>query len=96
MKNILNAHSSHLRKKALIIDYLPYIEINILFYTDLFQEYLNAFSKCNILSIEELSILINSLEIYEINPDGYFINDLINYSFLRDFSNGNKNVKFYR
>lgn len=92
LKNILNAHSSYLRNKAFIIDYLPYIEINILFYTDLFQEYLNAFSSCNILSIEELSILINSLEMFEINPNGYFINDLISYSFLREFCNGSINV----
>ncbi len=94
MKNIFNSYSSYLRNKPLIIDYLNYIEINIIFYTDLFQEYLNAFSSCNILSVEELSILMNTLEIFEINPNGYFIYDLINYHNLRDYSNGKINVIF--
>ena len=95
LKNIFNAQSSNFKYKALLIDYLPYIETNIHFYTDLFQDYLNAYSSCNILSIEELSILINSLEIFEISPNGFFINDFINYFMLKDFSNGNINVSFF-
>ena len=95
LKNIFNAQSSNFKYKALLIDYLPYIETNIHFYTDLFQDYLNAYSSCNILSIEELSILINSLEIFELSPNGFFINDFINYFMLKDFSNGNINVSFF-
>jgi len=95
LKNIFYAQSSNFKYKALLIDYLPYIETNIHFYTDLFQDYLNAYSSCNILSIEELSILINSLEIFELSPNGFFINDFINYFMLKDFSNGNINVSFF-
>lgn len=95
LKTILSAHSNLLKNKALISDYLPYIEINIQFFTDLFQDYLNAFCACNVFSIEELSMLINTLEMFELNHNGYFICDLINYSNLRDFSNETINVLFF-
>lgn len=87
LKNILNM-SSNSKNKVFMMDYLPYIEINIHFYTDLFQDYLNAYSNYNIMSIEELNILINCLEIFEISPNGSFINEFIKYPMLRDYSNG--------
>jgi len=92
LKNIFNSSLIYLKQNTQIIEYSQYVEINLHFYTDLLNDYLNAFTSCNILSLEEIGILINVLEMYSINFNGFFINEFINYDTLREYSNGNINV----
>lgn len=73
--------------------YTEYVEINIHFYTDLFQDYIKAFCESNTLSFEELNVLLSILEIYNVSADGLFIHKLINYYSLKEFSLGRANVR---
>lgn len=101
-KNIFNVMNLRMRNSQQQInseihtnsrDYLEYIELNLHFYTDLFQDYINAFCCWNILSVEELNILLSVVELYDISAEGLFINKVVNYLLLKEFSLGNINVK---
>lgn len=94
LKKLFNYNFLDYKQKSDTYQYSEYVEINIHFYTDLLQDYLKAFISCNILSLDEISTLINVLDLYSISGTGSFINDLMNFLLLREFSNGNINVNF--
>lgn len=73
--------------------YLEYVEFNLLFYTDLFQDYLKAFYRSNIISEDELSILLSLMEIYQVSDNGLFIHKSVNLEKMKDYSYGYINVK---
>lgn len=64
-----------------------YVYSNILLYTDLFNDYIAAFSNLIVLSINDLKQLKNILEIFSVSGSS-FINGLVDINILNDFSKG--------
>jgi hypothetical protein len=71
--------------------FVSYIFNNILFYTELLNDYIIAFSKLNTLKNSEIIQLRDILQLYRIQ-DGYIINGLILFSSLEEVSSGKKYV----
>jgi len=69
-----------------------YVHVNMLFYTELLNDYIYAFSSLKVLSKKELSFLNQVLELYKIS-DGNIINDYVNLKILEELSEGRVYVK---
>ena len=69
-----------------------YVHVNMLFYTELLNDYIYAFSSLQVLSKKELSFLNQVLELYKIS-DGNIINDYVNLKILEELSEGRVYVK---
>ena len=67
--------------------FISYIYNNLLFYTEIFNDYIIAFSKLNTLKNSEIIQLKDILELYK-NNENYIINGLIQFSNLEEISIG--------
>lgn len=65
-----------------------YVFTNLLFYTELFNDYIYAFSSLNVLSKYELALLNKVLELYKISSNDEIINDKVHLKVLDDLSQG--------
>ena len=67
--------------------FISYIYNNLLFYTEIFNDYIIAFSKLNTLKNSEIIQLKDILELYK-NNENHIINGLILFSSLEEISVG--------
>jgi hypothetical protein len=81
-------------KKSNTIDDVvrEFVYFNMLFYTELLNDYIYAFSSMHVLSRKELSFLNQVLELYK-NAEGFIINDYVNLKVLEDLSEGRLYVR---
>ena len=81
-------------KKSNTIDDVvrEFVYFNMLFYTELLNDYIYAFSSMHVLSRKELSFLNQVLELYK-NSEGFIINDYVNLKVLEDLSEGRLYVR---
>jgi hypothetical protein len=74
---------------------MEYIYANLLFYTELFNDYISAFSSLNVLNKNELSSLSKILELFKLNREGEIINGYVQMKVLEDLSLGKIFVILY-
>jgi hypothetical protein len=86
--------SNYMKSQSTLDDVVrEYIHHNMLFYTELFNDYIFAFSTLNVLTKNELSLLNKILELYKGNEGQYIVNDYINMKVLEDLSMGKLYVR---
>jgi hypothetical protein len=71
-----------------------FIFLNILFYTELFNDYIIAFNSVNVLNKNEINLLNEIIEMYNISTQDDIIYDHLNLRLLLDLSMGKVFVKF--
>lgn len=69
---------------------------NILFYTEIFNDYINAFSNLNVLNKNELCLLIKVLDLYNIDKQKAVIGGKLKLDLLDNLSKGNYNVTIFK
>lgn len=80
--------SSHYKAGSTFDDVVQeFIHMNLLFYTELLNDYIFAFSSLNVLNKNELSLLNKVLDLYKIR-EGEMIHDYINIRLLEDLAQG--------
>jgi hypothetical protein len=72
-----------------------FIFLNILFYTELFNDYIIAFNSVNVLNKNEINLLNEIMEMYNISTQDDIIYDHLNLRLLLDLSMGKVFVKLF-
>jgi hypothetical protein len=86
-----------LKEGSNILDYYDaireYIFSNILFYTEIFNDYIVAFNSVNVLNKNEINLMNDILSMYEVNDNNEIMYGHVNLGYLEDLSLGKVFVK---